>query len=457
MSDERVRRIILATLFLMALPTPRIGWAASPAGANVLVARDRTEPFVAVDPRRPSHLVIGTNTDYAAPVSGLLPTGVYVSRDGGHSFSGNVIPLIPPYTTGADPTAAVAQSGTVFYTYLAEAPAYCSGGPGAILLTTSRDGGASFRVPTVVDANSADDHPIMALESRPGRRATVIVSWTRWYARRSEIWYAISTNGGDSFRRAQFLYGSSLDNYGSVPLFGGPGQIFIFWSVFPDDALSVASKTRIFLARSLDGGLHFSAPRSITGEFRTLPRMAQPGYLRILEQPAVAATPGGILYLAWSRVSHVLGGGQASSDVVITRSRDSGSTWESPRTVNDSRRADRFMPALALLSDGTIGVVFYDRRDALSELSTYAARVSYRGGFHSSPNVRVNQSAAPFRDIFLIRPGTTCFSPGRFFGDYIGAAPGPADTLLVTWADSQSLIPNNTDIWFARVTLPARS
>jgi hypothetical protein len=111
------------------------------------------------------------------------------------------------------------------------------------------------------------------------------------------------------------------------------------------------------------------------------------------------------------------------------------------------------MPAISVLKDGTLGVAFYDRRSSPGELDVFAARASFRHGFHATPNVRVTTGSSPVADIAYFRQGRSCFPSGRFFGDYIGVAADQA-TLDVVWADTQLHRLDETDIWFARVVLP---
>jgi hypothetical protein len=112
------------------------------------------------------------------------------------------------------------------------------------------------------------------------------------------------------------------------------------------------------------------------------------------------------------------------------------------------------MPSLSVLPDGSLGLAFYDSRNSPWQLDVYATRVSFAHGFSRSANVRVTSGSAPVADIYYIKPGTTCFSPGRFFGDYIGTGAVQGNALYVVWADTQSHTYGQTDIWLARVPLP---
>ncbi len=424
------------------------------APRNVLLARDRTEPVVAIDPHRPSTIIAGSNTNYDQKMAGGFPVGVFASHDGGRSFRSGPVPFIQPYSVGADPTVAFSRSGTAFFSYLGESPSYCGGGPGAVLLTTSVDGGRSFRSPTVVDSNSADDKPNLAVESQSRGRAHVFLTWTRWYNHRSEIWMARSVNGGDSFGAPAPIVSSRLDNFGSVPIVGPNGRIYVFWSAFPEYALGRVLPTQVLMRVSTDDGLHFGPTRVAVPTFPAIPRMAQPGFLRTLTMPAVVSGPAGILYLAFSAVTSHRSSGAVAVDIDLTYSRNGGRSWSAPVAVNDVHTGDRFMPSMSVMPDGSLGIAFYDRRNGGWELDVYAVHVVIDGVPRISQNVRLNQGPSPVGDIYYIKPGSTCFSPGRFFGDYIGTAADGRNRLCVVWADTQLQVYPRTDVWFARFKLP---
>jgi hypothetical protein len=450
-----MRRLFLAATSLLAASSLLLPRSGSAATGNLLLARGRTEPVVAVDPRHPSIVVAGSNTNYSAPVAGTYPTAYYYSRDGGSSFAFGTVPQARPFTTGADPTVSIAQNGTVYFSYLGETPAYCSGGRGAVVVTSSHDSGRTFGTPRVVDVDSADDKPSMAVESLSHDRTHLFLTWTRWHNASSDIWFSRSLDGGHTFSRPVILYSSAQDNFGSVPVVGLHGRIYVFWSTFPDYGLSSVTPTQIIMRVSADDGGHFSAARGVGSAFTAIPRMAAPGSLRNLTGPTATIDRHGAVYVAWAAVTHRHPDGSMDADILLRRSSNGGASWSQPLRVNDVSRGDRFMPSLTLLSDGSLGVAFYDRRRSWYNLDIYAARLEYRGGFEVSPNVRVNQSTSPIGDIYYITPGSTCFSPGRFFGDYIGTAAGAGGQLCVVWADTQLHVSQETDLWFAKVHLPA--
>jgi hypothetical protein len=443
------RFLTLLTLLIAGACAPSLTSAASPA--NILLARGRTEPTIAVDPRHPRTIVAVTNTNYGEPVGGGYPLGVFSSADGGRSFTVATAPLVSPYTTEADPSVAIDGNGTTFISILGETPGYCQGGRSAIVVAHSIDHGRSFRVPRIVDSDPADDKPSMAVQTLPGRLSHIFVTWTRFHeaANTSDVWFSRSLDGGASFRAPVLLRSSHLNSTGTVPVVGPHGRIYVFWDDFPDRPDAHAGPAHILLRVSTDDGAHFGPIRDISQTFTQLPLNDSPGALRVLTEPSVAISSNGTLYLAWPRVRRLPHSAPPDTDIVLRRSTDGATTWSAPVVVNDVRIADRFMPAITVLSTGDVGLAFYDRRRGATQLDLYAARVSFRHGVTVFPNVRINARPSAVSNIQYLPPNSTCFLPGRFFGDYIGAASGPNGRLCVVWSDTQLGVPEETDIWFA--------
>lgn len=446
----RMIRLVTTSILLLVL----FSGSAFASPYNALLARGRTEPSVALDPRNPTTIVVGSNPDYDAPVGNTLPVGVFTSHDAGRSFSAGNIPLVAPYTTAADPSVAIDRRGTVFYAFLAQTPAYCSIGHSAIMLSSSSDGGRTFRSPTIIDVNGADDKPFLAIENIAGSRSHVFVSWTRFHGKMSDIWQARSADGGHTFSPGVDLYSSRNDNFGSLPVVGHGGREYVFWSSFPDRPLDATSPARILMRTSGDDGRHFGPIQSVVGTFWTVPQMMEPGSLRSLTAPTVTVDGTGSLYLAWAAATKDHGHGVVDVDILLSRSTDGGLRWTKGARVNGTRHGNRFMPSISALPNGSVGIAFYDRRGGPANLDVYAVRVTFAGGFHRGKNLRVNRGSSPISDLHYIAPGSTCLASGRFFGDYIGTAAAPDNSLCVTWTDTQFHVYQETDLWLARVYFP---
>ncbi|HLJ68836.1 MAG TPA: sialidase family protein [Chloroflexota bacterium] len=447
------RRFLVLSLFALPAALPSAATHSGPV--EVLLARGRTEPTVAISPLRPGVVVASANTNYSAPVDGTFPTAYFYSADGGRSFNAGTMPMIPPFTTGADTSVVVARDGTVFYSYLGEAPAFCGGGGAAVVLSHSIDNGKSYRRPVAVDINPDDDKPNLAVESIRGKASHIFVTWTRWHdaSKTSDVWISRSLDGGVTFSRPARLWSSRLANFGTVPVVGPRGRIYVFWSVSPNEEQVGPSPTGLFAVVSGDDGAHFGRRFAVTRTFRSVPDIVKPGNLRVLTMPSVVLDGRGTLYVAWAQVERVRSGGAVDADIVLSRSVDGGRSWSTPRRVNDARNGARFMPSVVLLAGGSLAVVFYDQRRGGMVLDTYAARARFGSRFRAYPNLRLDSGTSPVVDMMYVAPGSTCLAPGRFFGDYIGAVAMGRD-LGAVWADTQLHQPDETDVWFARVTLP---
>jgi hypothetical protein len=447
-----MRRLILATLAAIPFVLGATGSTTSPH--NIFLSRFRTEPVVAIDPTTPSIVVAGANTNYIAQSNGTFPAPFFASHNGGASFIAGVTPMPSPYRTAADTSITVARDGTVFYSYLGESATYCSGGPGAVLLAHSVDHGLSYRGPVVVDSNPADDRPTVAVENFPGHPSHLFEAWTRSYPGRDEVWFARSVDGGAHFSPPLKLYSSGFLSFGAIPVVAPNGRIYVGWVSHANTNVQAPSTARVLLAASADDGAHFSPPHQVGHDYQTVPQRAVPGMLRDLSALSMAAAPSGALFISYAAVLNRNSDGSVDAAIVVRRSPDHGLTWSLPEFVNDASGGDRFMPALSVLSDGSVAVAFYDRRAGANELDVYAARASFVPQYEVSPNVRVNARPAPIADIPILSKGNFCLPPGRFFGDYIGAA-ADGDQLGVVWADTQRQAGNETDIWFARVSFAA--
>lgn len=443
---------------LTAAVTPLVLLLASAAtgssqSTTVLLAYGRTEPILAVDPRRPSTIVVGSNTNYNAPVNGTLPVEVFSSADGGRRFVAAPMPVLRPFTIGADPDVAIDRNGTVYYSYLGEAPTYCSSGPSAILVTRSIDGGRSFRPLVPVDRNTNDDKPWMAVESVARRPSHIYLVWTRWHQRSSDIWYSRSTDGGVRFSVPMRLYSSGQNNTGAQPVVGPGGRVYVLWARSADVGATRSAQTTLLVRASSNDGARFGGVRRVAGPFPGVPRMSQPASLRNITFPSAAVTSRGVLAVSWPQVRDDFGEGRTRDDILVASSSGDGSRWSRPRRVNDTAVGDRFMPALAPLPDGRMAVSFYDRRAGPGTLRVFAATVTFGAGTRVSRNVRVDIGTSHVSDIFYLAPGSTCFSPGRFFGDYMGLSACGRD-LCAVWTDTARGVPNETDIWFRRLPIP---
>jgi hypothetical protein len=184
--------------------------------------------------------------------------------------------------------------------------------------------------------------------------------------------------------------------------------------------------------------------------------MTEPYDLRTVTFPSAAVTSTGHVFVSWAQVHTDHGSGLEDTDIMLVESSNTGKTWTSPAVVNDVRSSDRFMPSIAALKNGSVALAWYDRRIGANNIDIYAARATFDKSFHVTRNVRVSETSTQATDLYEAKPGQSkCFSPGRFFGDYLGVTAGPKSTLYVTWGADQLHTYATNELWFTQVHLPA--
>jgi len=394
---------------------PVAGAPVSLPWANTRVNTDNTteaqnEPSVAVDPRNPSHIVVGANNWQAG--TGQFEVYAYVTFNGGQSWTAS-----QPYINrnasrlnAADPTVAFGADGTLYMAFVAFAPA-----DGAVALSRSIDGGLTWANQSWASSftGGAADKPTLAVGNN-----TVYVLWqgTSLYARSSAdkgaTWgtiRTIETNG----RNAAAL----VDHSGALNVFYNAGS---------------------FLRVARDGRSGFT----VNTVAKTTALQARPTHYRASNYPTAGIAPDGTLYVAWADGRNTGHG----NDIMISHSVNNGSNWSNPAVVNsDASSADQLMPALTVDSAGTVSIAWLDTRNDPNNYNydVYMARSA--NGVNFSVNTRVtNVSSNPDND-----PRTQ----GTLIGDYFAMAASNG-TLYPVWTDTRN---NNEDIYMAPVALPSTS
>jgi hypothetical protein len=248
-----------------------------------------------------------------------------------------------------------------------------------------------------------EDKPYIVADNGKGPYAgNLYVGWTRWTLTDSEILLSRSTDGGKTWSKP-----IEIDDHPGLPR-DDNGALEGFAAVAAPDSTLYAvwsSGEGIVLTSSHDGGRTFSRPHRIV---RTAPIMFA---VQTLERangfPQIAMdAKSGRLYVTWSDYRN------GDLDVFCAASSDNGKTWSPPVRVNSDPLhdgADQFFQWSAVdPSDGSVNVVFYDRRgDPQNRRQTVVLARSSDAG-------RSFVNYAWTDDSFE--------AGGVFFGDYTGIA-----------------------------------
>ena len=432
-----------------------------PGGLGFVPGSAQEEPSLAVNPANPKNIVAAW---IGGSAKGIVTA---VTFDGGKRWQQVVIPGVNECSGGAffgavDPWVSFAPNGA---TYVVSLALYAGT---AIGINKSNDGGLHWSEPIIVDANTdprfSPDKPSITADATDSHY--VYAAWEqRANGNRRFIGFARTTDGGVTWepqRRIVDLGNSDEAQDAQILVMPDGTLVCVFVEVLFHNANGGDQKEAVLaVIRSTDKGLNWSAP--VTGPrvpiFQaTDPDNGVPYVNQNSYPPAVSALAidprNGNLYVAFED-THFSGGQYA--DIAFTTSSDRGSTWSVPIPVNKAPTSipaanrQAFIPTIAVASDGTIGVAYYDFRfnDASSGLLTdYWLVHCHPSATTPATNPGSWSSETRLTDVAFDLESALNLFGSYFLGDYMGLATAGNDFVAVF---NQSFLSDPGSIFFRRV------
>lgn len=405
--------------------------APPPASLPNAQAETQTEPYLAVNPDDPEHLIAGWQETRFTD-GGARALGFATSTNGGRSWTEGRVPMLTSVDGGSwakasDPWPAFGPDGVAYYNSLLISSAGI-GGLNAIGISRSDDGGFTWGDPVEVFRSSADfnDKNSMVVDTAAAskHRGNVYVTWDINVAGQGSFTSqrmvaARSTNGARSFKKPKTLR-DSFTNIGIVPRVGPDGTVYAIWS----SALSSGdANLSIVFARSTNGGRTWSRPTKIADHLG----LGVAGYRSGTILPSFDVDPtDGTLYVAWPD-SRFTGVDQAA----ISVSTDGGASWSEPARVNDTPATSPvFTVGVAANASGEVAVGYYTihRDTSVTTAVDYQINVSADRGASFGSGIRATRKS--------FNANAAAKSVGvasvNFLGDYVGLA-GAGDQFFALW------------------------
>jgi len=373
----------------------------------------QNEPFVAVNPSNPKHIVVGANSWQVG--NGHFEVFAYVSFDAGRTWSAS-----QPYINrnasrinAADPTVAFGSDGSVYFGFVAMTPAQ-----GAVAVSRSLDGGRSWASQSwATSFTSAADKP--AIASANGK--------VYLYYQNGVLNSLVSADSGASWGSPMAIEAGGRN---ANPVVDAKGNVSVFYNT--------ANSIRLArLSANDSAGYNLSTVANATA---LQPRAAS---YRAGIYPSGGVDSRGNMYVAWADGRNAGSG----NDIMYSRSNDGGSSWSSAITLNadgSGSAADQLMPSLTVSKDGAVSVAWLDTRNDSARVNYDVYMTSSADGISFSGDTRVSGVSS--------NPNNDPRTQGSMIGDYFALAAGDGGLVYSVWTDTRN---NNEDIYLAPVTRSA--
>ena len=307
----------------------------------------------------------------------------------------------------------------------------------------STDGGKSYGSVTFFSFNGGQDHfndkPMITTDNNPASpfRNSVYVAWDAALGGSGSggIRLGRSVDGGATFSvtRVDNANGQGL-GIAAQPFVGTNGELYVAWNDY-------AANTIAF-NRSFDGGVTWGTQSVVAN--KTIPfdiAIPAESFRGALVYPSCdvdrsTSAHRGRLVCSWMDLT-----GNGTTNIFSAFSDDQGTTWSVPKTVTDSLSfpVDRFYNWISIdPTNGVVNISFYDTRNDTTGFrymtDTYLTRSS-DGGATWAPNVRVSTVSSNEHDCNGVFP-CSAIDYGNQQGDYEGlvAYGGVAHPV---WTDSR--------------------
>jgi hypothetical protein len=417
---------------------------------GVLYPNAEVEPHVAVNPRDPQNL-IGVWQQDRWSNGGARGLVTAASLDGGRTWVRTAVPFSRcaggtaanggDFERASDPWVTFGPDGDAWQSALAiTGGSLVAGSRNAITVGRSTDGGLTWSAPhALIDDGDQFFNDKEAITADPVDARYVYVTWDR--LRRGgggPSYLARTTDGGATWEAPREIHdpGSSSQTINNVPVVLDDGTLVVFFTRI--DFADGRNVPTLQLMRSFDKGATFEQPRTIasmqgigardpeTGEF-----VRAPGFIA-----SFAAGPQRRLAAVWQDARF---SGGLRDGIALSHSEDGGETWSAPVQVNRVSAAQAFVPNVAILPDGRLGVSYFDFRSNTPSASTLPTEF-WLAQSADGMTWTERRLAGPFD--LAIAPNAN----GLFIGDYMGlAARGDAFVSFYAKANDGN-VANRTDV-----------
>jgi len=431
--------------------------------SGTVFLHSEVEPWIDVNPANGDNIVgIWQQDRWSNGGARGLVAGL--SLDGGGSWTQSVIPGISLcsggiYDRSTDPWVSFGPDGVVHQLALSFndiAPPFTARDfDHALLASKSENGGRTWSTPIRVirdlDANVFNDK--QSITADPNDANFVYAVWDRLVfpaserasvqasfvtrAFRGPIWFARSTDGGESWEPARRLYdpGQNDQTISNQIVVRPQGTLVNLFAELRNDNRKGLRGWSVRVIRSNDRGVTWSGPILVDRLLSiaiTDPETGDPVRTGDIIPDVAVNRANGRLYAVWQDARF---SGSRNDSIAFSQSLDGGLSWSDPIKVNKTPTGippgnqQAFTASVHVADDGTIGVTYYDFRNNTSSDPLWtdyfvvhchpASPTACTDPANWGDEIRLTDTSFDMRQ--------APFAGGFFTGDYEGLASDGAD------------------------------
>ncbi len=410
----------------------------------------RSESDIRVNPWDPTKILAASND-----ISGAGQQAQFYSTDTGVTWGQTQLGLQPGDAFHSDPTVEWTSDGTAWSTTIG-----INAGLTVLRMRAykSTDGGATWSFDATFSTGTDNDKQMIWTDhsnSSPFKDNLYAI----WH-NGNPVFVNRRTGPGGAWQTPLQVSGPETTGTG----IGGDvrtnadGDVFALW---PD-----TGSRRVFVAKSTNGGVSFSAPIQLGQTFDAydigVPAFAGRRALIYVSAGAYRTAGRNLVYATWTDITGASGCNQASNEpgtnvlsacktrVWFTRSSDGGATWEAARMLNDQGSLnDQFNQWLTVdEATGALAVIYYD---TVGDPGRKKVDVWYQSSFDDGVTW-----IAPVKVTSAQTDETSAGAEGgNQFGDY-NSLSGYLGVFFPSWTDRRAnLATSREEIWTAKITDPS--
>jgi len=345
-----------------------------PGRGGTVFANAEVEPSIAIDPANPQHLIGVWQQDRWSNggANGIVGAATF---DGGYTWTRSSAKFSRcsggAYDRATDPWVSIGPGGTAWQiAYVFDA----NDSNRAMLVSRSTDGGRTWQDPNQLQRDT-DPDLVMDKETVTADPLDSLFAYAVWDRLTGSTipnnslgtgpaWFARTTDGGESWEPARQIFdpGPDTQTVSNQIVVLPDGTLVDLLMVITENS-SLSPRATVSVLRSTDRGVSWSTA-AIRVEDAEFVGVNDPKNGRGIRTGNVVPTiavdrANGALYIAWedARFSEM-----ARDGIVLSKSIDGGLHWSAPVQVNGAPAVPAFTPALAVASNGSVGVTYYDLR-----------------------------------------------------------------------------------------------